>query len=82
MALAADRLHPPQAIDVATDEMTAEAISQAQGRLKIDGCAAAGPLPQGGAGQGLGADISFKAVLQQLSRREANPINGDAVANS
>ena len=59
-----------------------KAIGQAQGRLKIDGRAAAGPLPQGGAGQGLGADIGFKAVLQQLSRRQAHPINGNAVAHS
>ena len=49
MALTADRLHTTQAIDVATDEMAAEAIGQAQGRLKIDGSAAAGPLPQSGA---------------------------------
>ena len=65
---------------MATDQVAAEPIGQAQGWLQVHGPLAGRLGRQGGARQGLAADIGPEPLGDQGGHRQAHPINTDTVA--
>ena len=69
-----------KAIHMATHQVTAQAIGQAQRRFKIDPPSLSGHAHPGWSGQGFGADISLKPITAKAAHREAHPVDRHAVA--
>src|SRR5690606_27155908 len=67
------------AVDVAADQVAAQAAGGRQGLLQVD--AAAGlQIGEPGARQGFAADVGPEAVAGQLDGGQAHAVDGDAVA--
>ncbi|KAG1547899.1 hypothetical protein G6F50_013500 [Rhizopus delemar] len=75
-----DGQHLAEAIDVAADQMAAEAVGRAHGALQIDDRALA-QLAQRGQAQGLGGGIGLEAAGVECDDGEADAVDGDALAH-
>ncbi|MCY1359678.1 hypothetical protein D9M69_462630 [compost metagenome] len=77
VVLAGDDL--ADAVDVAADQVAAEARGRRQRLLQVDPAAGL-EVDEGGARQGLAADVGPEAVAGQLDGGQAHAVDGDAVA--
>src|SRR5690606_23034433 len=69
----ADAVHMP------ADQVSAKAAGGCQGLFEVD-LAASLEIDKGGARQGFAADIGPETVTRQLHRGQADPVDGNAVA--
>ena len=68
----------PTAVDVAGDEVPAEAVARTQCSLEVDACAQ-GKAAEGRAGEGLGGGVDGEAVRQSFDDRQARAVHGDGL---
>src|SRR5690606_15245431 len=66
-------------VDMAADQVAAETAGGSQGLFQVDRAAGL-EVVEGGAGQGLAADVGPETVTGQLHGGEADTVDGDAVA--
>ncbi len=74
------RQHLAQAINMATDQMAAEAVGRAHRAFEVDDGAVGQPTQRGQA-QGLGRGVSLEAAGVECDDGEADPVDGDALAH-
>ena len=80
--LALDGHHGAQTIDMAAHQMAAEPVAEPKGRLQIHRCPGGGPGGEGGADQGLLADVGAKSIWETFRHGEAHAIHRHAVPQS
>ena len=71
--------HGAQPIDMATHQVAAEPVAEPQGRLQVHGRPGCSPGGQGGANQGLLADVGPESIGETVRHSEAHAIHCDAV---
>ena len=67
------------AVDVAADQVTAQAGGRGQGFFQVDRAAAL-QVVEGGALEGFAADVGPETVARQVDSRQADAVDGNAVA--
>ena len=77
-----DALHMADCIDVAADQMAAETVTEAQGRLEVHRFTTVGLAAQGGAAKRLLAHIGAETVTHAIRHGEADAIHRHTVAKT
>ena len=69
------------AVDVTTDQVSAEALTEREGTFKVD-LPSDDPGGQRGLASGLGADVEARGVTVQARHRQTDTVDRDAVAQA